>query len=108
VTKLEPRDHNSVGYTFSVRGTPYAAEWFGHGVEGNSDELRVGQMIRIYYDATDPDYSCYCVPSELSSRRQLWRTLLVSALISLALTPLLQSVVRQMIWRDPGQSEQTA
>lgn len=82
VTKLEPNNHNSVEYRFSVDGTTYSDGWFGDGFEGTAGELVVGQSIHVFYDKTDPDYSCYCDPGFLYEEGQLWRNALAGAFVS--------------------------
>ena len=61
-----PSDHDQVKYSYTVAGHSFEAVSFAEGPEGNASQLRVGQMIAIWYEVSDPSQSCSCTdPHEL-------------------------------------------
>lgn len=105
VTKLEPKNHNSVEYQFSVDGTTYSDGWFGDGFDGSADELVVGQSIHVFYDRTDPHYSCYCDPHGLYKEGQLWRNAIAGAFVSTIGAAVLTAMYLR---RRPGRVDEAA
>lgn len=71
VTGTEPRNHNTVHYTFQVDGTTYATGSFARPPNPSAGELRVGDTIRIVYDPRNPEDSCACDPDDSVQRVNL-------------------------------------
>jgi hypothetical protein len=71
VTGLQPKNHNSVEYTFFVGGRRFYGGGFADGPDGDASHHSVGGPIQIVYDTTDPSVSCACDPVGLA-RSDSW------------------------------------
>lgn len=65
VTNLQPANHQSVNYSFSVGGKHYSS--IGRAGFGNPEFccLTVGQNLIVYYLPSDPRISCAGIPEQL-------------------------------------------
>ena len=63
VIDTEPKNHNTVYYSFVVAGRTYTTGNRAHGGK-SADELRIGESIEIVYDPLNPVESCNCDPHE--------------------------------------------